>query len=180
MLDVLAGNRDRALRYEQTYNLLNFENKLKGLEQRSDYPVEKPWYFRPDKDTFCDYNIISNYPMSEHHFQPPEKRPPPNENVSLRVLTFQKEKKYKSQAPARDFNIVTNKYTQLNDLKVATNDEIFRAEAAKKYWEHHDFDLLQIKYLNPDKEKKFIEERDAEAKIHGKDFCKKLPVTVQK
>jgi len=88
MLDVLAGNRDRALRYEQTYNLLNFENKLKGLEQRSDYPVEKPWYFRPDKDTFCDYNIISNYPMSEHHFQPPEKRPPPNENVSLRVLTF--------------------------------------------------------------------------------------------
>jgi len=34
--------------------------------------------------------------------------------------------------------------------------------------------------LNPDKEKKFIEERDAEAKIHGKDFCKKLPVTVQK
>jgi hypothetical protein len=32
MLDVLAGNRDRALRYEQTYNVLNFENKLKGLE----------------------------------------------------------------------------------------------------------------------------------------------------
>jgi len=83
MLDVLAGNRDRALRYEQTYNVLNFENKLKGLEGRSDYPVEKPWYFRPNKDTEADYNIISNYPMSEHHFQPPEKRPPPNENVSL-------------------------------------------------------------------------------------------------
>jgi len=68
----------------------------------------------------------------------------------------------------------------MNDLKVATNDEIFRTEAAKKYWVHHDFDLLQVKYLNTDKEKKFLEERDAEAKIHGKDFCKKLPLTVQK
>jgi hypothetical protein len=45
----------------------------------------------------------------------------------------------------------------LNDLKVATNDEIFRAEAAKKYWEHHDYDLLQIKYLDAEKEKKFNE-----------------------
>ena len=32
MIDVLAQNRDRALRYEQTYNVLNFDNKLKGLE----------------------------------------------------------------------------------------------------------------------------------------------------
>jgi len=38
--------------------------------------------------------------------------------------------------------------------------------------------LLTVQYFDPDKEKKFIEERDAEAKIHGKDYCKKLPITV--
>ena len=82
MIDVLARNRDTALRYEQTYNVVNFENKLKGLENRDNYPKEKPWYFRPGKDTLQDYNIISNIDMQEHHFQPPEKRPPPNPLVS--------------------------------------------------------------------------------------------------
>ena len=32
MIDVLAKNKDTALRYEQTYNVINFDNKLKGLE----------------------------------------------------------------------------------------------------------------------------------------------------
>jgi hypothetical protein len=26
--------------------VINFENKLKGLEDRPDYPKERPWYFR--------------------------------------------------------------------------------------------------------------------------------------
>jgi hypothetical protein len=63
MIDVLAQNRDRALRYEQTYDVLNFDNKLKGLEDRDNYPKAKPWYFRPGKDTAADYNIISNIDM---------------------------------------------------------------------------------------------------------------------
>lgn len=68
MIDVLAQNKDRSLRYEQTYNILNFSNKLQGLESRPDYPKEKPWYFRPGKDTIANYNIISNIDMKEHHF----------------------------------------------------------------------------------------------------------------
>jgi len=83
MIDTLAKNKDRALRYEQTYNILNFDNKLKGLEQRENYPKEKPWYFRPEKDTLGDYNIISNKNLQEHHFQPPNKRPPLDVVVSL-------------------------------------------------------------------------------------------------
>ena len=79
MVEVLAQNKDRALRYEQTYNILNFDNKLKGLENRPDYPKEKPWYYRPGKDTIVNYNIISNIDMKDHHFQPPEKRPEPTE-----------------------------------------------------------------------------------------------------
>lgn len=31
-ITTLAKNKDNALRYEQTYNVLNFENKLAGLE----------------------------------------------------------------------------------------------------------------------------------------------------
>ena len=68
MLSLNLHSQDRALRYEQTYNIVNFENKMMGLEQRADYPKEKPWYFRPGKDTLADFNIISNINLREHHF----------------------------------------------------------------------------------------------------------------
>jgi hypothetical protein len=62
-IDTLAKNKDRSLRYEQTYNVINFENKLKGLEDRPDYPKERPWYFRQKPETNADYNILSNLPL---------------------------------------------------------------------------------------------------------------------
>jgi len=62
-INTLAKNKDNALRYEQTYNVINFENKLAGLEHRPDYPKEKPWYFRPDRDSLVDYNIITGYSL---------------------------------------------------------------------------------------------------------------------
>ena len=81
MTDVLAANRDRQLRYMQQYDIINFDGKLKGLESREDYPKAKPWYYRPGKDTLCDYNVISNLDMQEHHVQPPSKRPALDEKV---------------------------------------------------------------------------------------------------
>ena len=56
---------------------MNFENKLKGLENKPDYPKDKPWYFRPGKDTHADYNILSNIGLQDHHYDAPEKRPLP-------------------------------------------------------------------------------------------------------
>jgi len=95
------------LRYEQTYNVLNFENKLEGLQNRPDYPKEKPWYFRPERDSLVDYNIVSNYQLTDHHYAAPEKRPecqefkvkvPPNMNKNF-----------------KDYNIVSNKYLEHHD-----------------------------------------------------------------
>jgi hypothetical protein len=57
---------------------------LAGLEERPDYPKEKPWYFRPERDSLVDYNIISNYSVKDHHFAAPENRPDAKEyKVSL-------------------------------------------------------------------------------------------------
>ena len=117
------ASQDRSLRYEQTYNILNFDNKLRGLENRTDYPKEKAWYFRPGKDTLANYNIISNVDMKDHHFQPPSKRPDPTKEERVRG----KQVKVPAQ---RDYNVVTNRYLEHHDEKVALNDEIFRAEAA--------------------------------------------------
>ena len=74
--------QDRALRYEQTYDVVNFDNKLKGLESKPDYPKDKPWYFRPQRDTKTDYNILSNMSVKEHFYDAPDKRPVVEEKVS--------------------------------------------------------------------------------------------------
>jgi hypothetical protein len=49
------------------------------LESNPDYPKDKPWYFKPGKDTKVDYNILSNVGMDKHHFNHPDKRPVPEE-----------------------------------------------------------------------------------------------------
>ena len=57
------------------------ENKLKGLENHPDYPKEKPWYFRPQRDTNTDYNILSNMSVKDHFYDAPDKRPAVEEKV---------------------------------------------------------------------------------------------------
>ena len=146
---------------------------MKGLENRPDYPKEKPWYFRPGKDTLVNYNIISNIDMKEHHFQPPSKRPAPTEEERIRGKSIK-------VAAQRDYNVVTNRYLEHHDEKMQLNEDILRAEAAKTYWKVRDFDPVVGAYVDEDKEKTFVEDRAAKSKTHGKDQVKKLPVTVQK
>jgi len=110
MTDVLASNKDRALRYEQTYNILNFQNKMKGLESREDYPKDKPWYFRPGKDTNVDYNIMSNANLRTHHFAAPENRPAEDPPEKLRGKNVKK-------FGIRDYNVITNRYLEHNEDK---------------------------------------------------------------
>jgi hypothetical protein len=170
-IQTLAKNKDRALRYEQTYNVLNFENKLAGLENRPDYPKEKPWYFRPERDSLVGYNIITNHSLKDHYFDAPEKRP--------EVTEQQEVVKQKPLTDFKDYNIITNRYLEFHDDKVAADEQILRAEAAKKYWKTHDFDPLNCQYYDEEKESEFKVKRANQAKEHGKDQVKKLPLSVQ-
>lgn len=84
------------------------------------------------------------------------------------------------QDEQRDYNVVTNKYLEHHDDKMNLNEEILRTEAAKTYWKTREFDPISVQLVDENKEKKFLEERTAKAKVHGKDQVKKLPATVQK
>lgn len=111
------------MRYEQTYDVINFSNKLAGLEHRADYPKEKPWYFRPNRDSLVDYNIISNYSLAEHFYDAPEKRPVCKDFV-VKI-------KPKMNKNFRDYNIISNKYLEHHDVKAGNiDDKILKAEAA--------------------------------------------------
>lgn len=87
--------------------MLNFQNKLTGLENRPDYPKEKPWYFRPERDSCTTYNILTNYDLKDHYFDAPEKRPEP-EPEKVKVTNNQN-KRFK------DYNVISNKYLEHHD-----------------------------------------------------------------
>ena len=79
----------------------------------------------------------------------------------------------------RDYNIISNKYLEHHDQKLMADEQIHKAEAALRYWKTHDFDPVNCNYYDEDKEKEYVTKRNEEAKIHGRDQVKKLPVTVQ-
>lgn len=169
-IETLAKNKDRALRYEQTFDVINFEDKLKGLEDKEGYPKPK----NQDKAvvggtrTFTEYNILSNLPFTEHHYLPPDQRPPPPKEKPKKNAKV-------TTTGLRDYNIITNRYLELNDEKVEVDKEIERLNAAKKYWKTHDFDPVNIQYYDPDKETDFVETRKIKDKTHGQDWVQKLP-----
>ena len=74
---------------------------------------------------------------------------------------------------------MTNRYLEHHDEKMNVNDEVLRTEAAKAFWKTREYDPIAVRLVDEEKEKKFAEEREAKAKIHGKDQVKKLPATVQ-
>ena len=79
----------------------------------------------------------------------------------------------------RDYNIISNKYLEHHDQKLLADEQIHKAEAALRYWKTHDFDPVNCNYYDQEKEKTFLSKREEEAKIHGRDQVKKLPITVQ-
>jgi hypothetical protein len=79
----------------------------------------------------------------------------------------------------KNYNIVSNQYLENHDKKLIADEKVMRAEAAKKYWKTHDFDVVNCQYYDQKKEDQFVGKRDEEAKTHGLDQVKKLPITVQ-
>lgn len=98
---------------------------------------------------------------------------------ALLISILQEKIKPNMRKNFRDYNIVSNKYLEHHDQKLVADEQIHKAEAALRYWKTHDFDPVNCNYYDADKEKAFLAQREEEAKIHGRDQVKKLPVTVQ-
>lgn len=74
--NTLAFNKDRALRYEQTFDILNLSDKLKGFENDPLYPKTKMSKATTNKgESRQNYNIISAITLDKHHYKKPEDRP---------------------------------------------------------------------------------------------------------
>jgi len=85
--------------------------------------------------------MISNIATTEHHFAEPDKRPGPGPEAKERGKRTQKRN-------LREYNVISNRYLELHDLKVQANDDVQRAEAAKTFWRLNEYDPIQTKYYD--------------------------------
>jgi len=177
--------RDRQVATESRFNIITMEDKRRGLPKQPepsvdamtasfDPSIERPT-FRHPLDSCFQYNIVSNLPLTTHHYTAPDLRPNVDESAG--------EPKPRLQHVAglpRDFNILSNKYRDSHDEKVALEREVQRRTAAKKYWETHDYEPLTCTYLDPSKEDAFQRSQEVEmAKQPMKQF-NRLPPSLQK
>eukprot|EP00397_Hematodinium_sp_SG-2012_P014302 GEMP01014536.1.p1 GENE.GEMP01014536.1~~GEMP01014536.1.p1 ORF type:complete len:580 (+),score=130.74 GEMP01014536.1:32-1741(+) len=147
---------DIQLLREQPYNVVNNSSKLEGLAPEVDIRTFQAGHKngRPKlPDTFTDYNILSNLPMSQHHWAPPEARPLPGvkEGKVRKVPTFL----------LKDFNIITNRYLEDHHNKRARDDELNLLECTAKYRTRNKFDPVIQEYNDPDEEERLRKWSDA-------------------
>jgi uncharacterized Zn-finger protein len=78
----LAKTKDNQMRIEQTYDLINLQDKLKEFKDDPSYPKQKTQRIRNNVEgTNAKYNILSNENFKKHHFDKPEKRPQTDNDV---------------------------------------------------------------------------------------------------
>ena len=170
ILNSIVNNQDNQLKVEQTFNIINLQDRLKGFEKHPDYPVKKDLINKRKKinyDTKC-YNILSNLPLTQHHYDKPENRQKcsSSENAQKPKYSYNQE---------RDFDIISTKYKKFNDEKVKVDNEITKIQTAKIFYKNNDYNPVKGVYFNQAKEQAYQEKIKEEQKNWGKEKFKNMP-----
>lgn len=148
IINTIAKNFDNQLRNEQTFDIVTHKNKLDCFGYFEPYEID---HVKVNKEVSkAPYNIITNISLLDHHYNPPEKRP----NVPLET-----EAKPRTNRYYRDFDIVSNRYHYDNDIKMQTEQEIEKYNAAKNFLKKQkDYDIINCRYYDDEKDKEYQRE----------------------
>jgi uncharacterized membrane protein YgcG len=177
--------KDRQISTESPFDILTFHDKRAALPRQPPVQAmgmtapfnphaERPT-FRHPLDSCYQFNIVSNMPLSQHHYTAPALRP----NVSEEINVTKPRLQHVAALP-RDFNILSNRYVERHDDKVQLEREIQRRTAAAKYWETHDYEPLLGHYLDPTKEEQYQELVQHELGKQEMKSFNRLPPSLQK
>lgn len=90
-----------------------------------------------------EYNIFSGKTKAEMRGGPPEQQ-----------------KKVEYVKRDRDFDLVSNVYYSKNTEKAEVEKEVSKLQAAKKFWKKNDYNLVEVKFYDKEKERRFQQETD--------------------
>ena len=168
----IIKNQDNQLKIEQTFNIINLQDRLKGFEQHPDYPKQKDLINKRKKINYDlkNYNIISNLPLTVHHYDKPENRP--------KLIEKQKKNKIKPFIfgnQQRDFDIISSKYKCYNDEKVLLDKELSKLNTAKIFYKNNDYNPIKGAYFNQEKEEAYQKMLEEKNKNWGKEKFNRMP-----
>ena len=133
------------MKREQSYNIINLEDKLKTIGGTPNYPKKKSGKLQLRLDTIVDYNIINGSP-SKYLYN--------NANFTLKNSITKK--KLANKINDRNYDILTNKYLEDNEDKSKVDRIMEKDDAAKKYWKTNIYDPISGQYYDPKKEAEFL------------------------
>ena len=170
IISAIIKNQDNQLIKEQTYNIINLQDRLKGFEKHPNYPIKKNIINKRNKinNDEKNFNILSNLPLNQHHYDKPENRPKCNNSEFKR-----KPKQFLRKE--RDFDIITSKYKNFNDEKVKIDNEFTKIQTAKKFYNYNDYNPIKGEFFNQAKEQEYQEKIKEEQKNWGKERFKNMP-----
>ncbi|KUF68292.1 hypothetical protein AM587_10012059 [Phytophthora nicotianae] len=147
----LEKGRAKQLRTIQRFHMISNEPMYPGAKDPTDkQPVAQPYR----KNSAADYDIVTYNGTSA---SPPTTRGSP------------------SHKPRREFNILTNKYHDRHDSRFNQETAEAKRIAAQKYFKTRTFDPIRITFVDEEREKEFLQRRQEEQQIHGKDRVLVLP-----
>ncbi|KAA0166085.1 hypothetical protein FNF31_01034 [Cafeteria roenbergensis] len=144
---VAASNRgrDKQLRVSQRYDIVTHKALV------DDEPVATA---RPPSQTYrsrVGFNIISNEPLANHHFDRPDRRPRGGDSG---VGGGGARAHVAHASMDRDFDVVTGRYLADHEAKAARDEDIARRRAADRWWQTRDFDPVRQRFYDAEKDAK--------------------------
>ena len=175
IISEIIKNQDNQLKVEQTFNIINLKDRLKGLEKDPNYPTMKDLIHQRKRidNSPKNYNILSNLPLTRHHFDRPENRP------NFDFSEPKKGKKIFKFGIDRDFDIISTKYKKFNDEKNEVDKEVQKIKTAKIFYKNNDYNIIKGEFYNKEKEKEFQKKRKEEQRTWGIERFNNMPKCVK-
>ena len=172
IMNSIIKSRDYQLSKEQTYNIINLEDKLKGFENHPNYPKQKD-IIKSRKIIIHhpkNFNILSNISLDKHHYDKPENRPKiTSKSESPNCKTLPNIPFYK------DYDLISNRYKFFNEEKNIVDKEINKIHTAKIFFKKNDYNPIKGVYFNNEKEEQFQKKRLEKQLTWGKEKFRNMP-----
>ena len=175
LINSIAKGYDNEINESQYFNIINWQDKLKGFENDINYPksprVRRKKYFNILSK---NYNILSNIDINSHHFDKPENRPKIFLDNTKNSFDFNdksmKRNKIIITRGLKDYNILSNEYYENTNEKKNIDLEINLLNSAKKFYKSRLVNPITGIYYDEEKEKeKNIQDKK---KLNSKKFLK--------
>ena len=170
IINNISKGYDNSVNISQSYDIINLQDKLKGLENEENYPnspkiKRKKFYSLTPK---INYNIISNLNYKIHHYDKPENRPNirliKNNHNGFFYHKGNNRKKIIITRSLKDFNIISNDYYEYNKDKKKLDEEISNLNIANKFYKMQKLNPLTGIYYDEEKEKGFQDKKELKMK----------------